>query len=312
MGRIGVTVKLYDVLTLEKPAETPAYNADWLERAKKQKNHWISWNELLTSGHATKMSREDQREVSASIGRDLASYRTKILLESGSLPETLLFPSESDPFSMFARSPSASLESCRKLADDFGFVIIPLEYYSGPEKYTSDLRPVENFDRASGKEFTTYVMCPVRFYSPEKHVRSENDLEIYSGVFAQAFMALGMSIPLFRQLSREVVDLGNRQTRTEVRLNNIEGELSNLSRRISALENSEAERQRVAFAFAPKARVMAEDPLALAVPNKIGIMGDGNAKVGPCWGPDFEEALATKRGYKKQANKKIAVWDGRS
>lgn len=251
------------------------------------------------------------------------AQRRQIADTVGALPESLWVKDE--PLTRFARSPRVMMGDLRGLADAFGFVILPWEYFTRNDKSTSAMS--ESIDAFVGEaefneRYIPYVICPVDYYSLERHVKASDDLPIYAGPFGQAFMGINMSIPMFRQLARRVNNLEAKASNTDARLDSVETELKNLARRLGEIQRAEERRQREAAiqaaAAARQAALVTEqiaavrrfipyDPMLIALPSGKDIHSEAVAVVGPCWGPDFEDVVATARGYKRIAGQRKMI-----
>lgn len=264
------------------------------------------------------ISRDDSRaleRIVEKMGESFTAQRRNIADSAGALPEALWFK-PGDPLTQFARSPRVALGSLRGLADAFGFVILPWGYFAGGDKATSAVSErIEAFvgEAELDDRYVPYVLCPVTYYSLEKHVAADDDLPIHPGPFGQAFMGINMSIPMFRQLARRVGTLESKAQSASVRLDSVETELANLARRLGEIQRAEERRQREAAIAREQAREAAAlaarlatvrqfipyDPMLIALPSGKDIHSDAVAVVGPCWGPDFEDIVAVSRGYKR-------------
>ena len=159
----------------------------------------------------------------------------------------------------------------------------------------------------------------------KKHVEAEKDLPIYApSSVRQAFMAIEMSLPMFRMIKR--TQDADRQ-RTQEALSTMQSELTSLGRRVDDLAKSVAQAaQEAAAAAAESAKLRAAvaeleaerfqllDPVLLAIDPAVGIGGAGFAFIGPAWGPDFDEIVAKAlllkavSGQRAQIEKVQAEW----
>lgn len=254
-----------------------------------------------------KMYRRTQTE---SLGK-----RAGILIKSGMLPDELL--TLGDPLTIAAQSPTVSLADARKIADKLSYLIMPFEYLD-ERSYQQERRPtfeaIKGFADDLEAWFDIYVLAPIPYYLVQKHVRAKTDRSLYAGkAVAQAFMAVTMSIPMFRAILGDVEDLRKRMDRLDARVTNAEAELKNLARRIDDLQ-AQAERQHAEAIMAQQHTVaiqrqletlrartafIAYDPMMLAIPKGTNLQADGTAIIGPCWGPDFEDIVVTALGLHK-------------
>lgn len=234
-----------------------------------------------------------------------------LLFQSNTLPPSLI--REDSFISKVAKSPRVLLGEVRRLADILGFVVIPFEYMN-PQAYASEswqLRDaISSFDRANNNSglFRTYALCPIPYYSVERHVKAKDDLPVYAPPSAaQAFMALAMSIPMFRSLLRDQKDLENRLDMTRK-------ELATLALRVEQLASQMQVTQRTALlaehmaneALKSAERFHAMDPILFGVPL---IRSDDSmwATVGPFWGPDLPEIVAAAMDLPKIAGQRVKL-----
>lgn len=306
-------MNLHDIVPTQK--RSPQFKSTHVKAAVQTADQ-IQQLEVIR--HRDDLNREDARRLEGIIEKMSESFTTqrrRIADSAGALPGALWI-TQGDPLTQFARSPRVALSSLRDLADAFGFVILPWGYFTGGDKAT--LAVAENIgafvDEAElDDRYIPYVLCPVTYYSLEKHVAADDDLPIHPGPFGQAFMGINMSIPMFRQLARRVGTLESKAQSASVRLDSVETELANLARRLGEIQRAEERRQREAAIVREQAREAAAlasklaavrrfipyDPMLIAIPSDKDIHSDAIAVVGPCWGPDFDDIVAVSRGYKR-------------
>ncbi len=253
--------------------------------------------------------------MSERIQTQLLNARAGILIESGALPEELLF--EGDPITLAAQSPKVLLADVRRMADRLSFLLMPFEYLDDRAYQLENYQvtaAIKGFVQDLANWFDIYVLAPIQYYSVNKHVRAKTDSSLYAGKdVAQAFIALAMSIPMFRAILGDVEDLRQRVDRVNARVVSVETELKNLARRIDELQ-VQAQRQQAEALLAQerttalqrqleteisRGAFIALDPVLLAVPKGTGPQADGVAIVGPCWGPDFADVIINALGFKR-------------
>jgi hypothetical protein len=245
----------------------------------------------------------------------LLERRAEILTKTGTLPDELRL--EDDALTLASKTPTVSLADARMIADKLSFLIMPFEYMDDravdAEKHAM-VTAIRGFAAGLGNWFDIYVLAPIPYYDVRKHVMAKDSLSLYAGsAVAQAFMAITMSIPMFRAILGEVTDLRNRMERVDARVTKAETELQNLARSIKDLQ-AQAERQQAETILAQKRAAaqqreleelrarrsfIAYEPMMLAVPKGTSFQADGLAIVGPCWGPDFEDIVLTALGLRK-------------
>lgn len=234
----------------------------------------------------------------------LYSERVKSLIEYGRLPKEII---GNDKLSILASSPKAHLHDLRMIADKLGFLIIPIQFMH-PQATASETwetkSAVKQFsDFNNTKSFTVYVLCPPSYYYLKAHVQAEKDIQIYVGKpNEQAFMAVGMTIPMFRSIHKDIQEMKNDARQLSSRQNNLEIEMTNLATRIASLEKAFEHSQREAALTSVKSvkiraaiesepSFMAYEPLAFLMPTERTLTSETEVFLGPCWGPDFPAIL---------------------
>ena len=212
-----------------------------------------------------------------------------------------------DVISLAAQSPKVSLKEVRPLADKLGFAVLPFEYLadeSWEEETYEKQRSIQAFSELK-PWFNIYVMTPLDFYSVQKHVKSKEDLPIYSPSFAaQSFMAISMAIPMFRSMRGDIEQLAQNDRRLANQLQSVNEEIKNLKLRVDDLAKAIDQQTREAAAARVRekeliqrleeyeARFVPLDPMMLAIPKDISIRdAKGHCIVGPFWGPDFPKIV---------------------
>ncbi len=298
-------MRIADIVSLKSPSKSKAPGAggraevltkdmDAVEHVGRLLS--TSWNPNYRDRDPLVRKRED-------LLGDLAKLKVELLCETGTLPENLR--SHSAILAQLADTPSTTTDDVRALADMLGFIVLPVEYLSdaalsGEMLGSSNSRELrQSIDNFKGLEdwFEVYVLTPARFYDVQKHVEAADDKPIYAPeILAQTFMALNMSIPMFRALFQESRDNRDRTKR-------LEAGVANLVQRVTALEAAVEKAQRAALAAEAEnavlrreianiqTRVVPYDPMLLAVGKGAGILGTTRAFIGPCWGPDFPPVL---------------------
>jgi len=221
---------------------------------------------------------------------------------------------DSDVFTKISETPWVTLASLRQIADTLGFVLLPVAYLTDEilelgnvRGYRRDLATngVAEFSKLS-QWFDIYALCPPTCYDVSKHTRSELDQPIYAGPLnSQAFMALNMTIPMFRSVVRQLGSLRKKVDEISETLQAVEREIQNMKTRLDQIQQQSEQmirqslRQKELEIWQSKTPILAQDPLLFGVPKGQSITGDGSALVGPCWGTDFEDAVLTGLGFQK-------------
>jgi len=202
--------------------------------------------------------------------------------------------------------PVTTTDIARALADQIGFAIMPIAYLADSFRPDyQDARRIEELD----KRLDIWVMAPVTGYSLAKHLASKDEdapIHVPQDV-AQAFMALSMSVPVFRAMQRQLDGLRDHIRDYRDRLGNLEQEVRALVQRVDTLAEHAAHERAQRTAQGAEVRRQEQeilawyrkgsDPLVLALPHKRTIRESTVAFVGPCWGelpPSVAKALALK------------------
>jgi hypothetical protein len=193
----------------------------------------------------------------------------------------------------------STVQNARSLADQIGFGIFPWSLVRGP--YRPPHQFFEPLKTWSSARCVIYIMAPVDAYDLKEHIEHpERDLPMFVPSDArQAFMALGMSIPVFRSLQEQINSLRDKMRDYYDRIQAIERDVGKLHERVTALGKAVAE-ERIQRVRAEKTRVepltrwysSVSDPLALILPpgNDIEDL-DSPLLVGPAWGGDLPAEL---------------------
>lgn len=223
-----------------------------------------------------------------------------------------------DEFTRLNCLPRTTTAKLMKLADTFSMCIIPFRFLD-ERAYTSEDYSVRNeiksFDRfASAADLQTYVVCPIKYYSVEKHASAENpDGMVYGGAdLGMVLASVSMNIPMFRTILNQIADVKSdmKTLRTQIstqmqgmqkQVETLQAQVENIQRRLVEQEA----RQRVMEAKIEEQKAQNEalearlremsfsvlDPIMFAVKDFVAF-GDQPAIIGPCWGPDFDAMIA--------------------
>lgn len=233
------------------------------------------------------------------------------------------------PEHRLALSPRVLLSDLRQIADDIGFLIIPLEYLSkqaGHRTLGTVRTQVTNFDEAATKvRLRSYVLTPPLYYGVEEHARAEDpNLQTYDGPHGALMSLTRQSVLTFRvvfqalgNVTEQVKAVRDNLQAAERGMKDMQANMANLRRDVQRIQHdllaTRADfadtirglraRIHVAEARAAHAENTAAkavemilcmlDPLMFAIPEKTNLVdGDTAAYVGPCWGPDFPLIMA--------------------
>ena len=245
-----------------------------------------------------------------------------VLSAEGHLPEGLTPPAK---VARLAALPTVELAELRRVVDVLDMVIMPFAYlkFSAYEKEKWELRAaIEAFAAETPAAFSVYVAAPVQYYDVPRHVAAEEDLPIFAGRHvAPAFLAMGMALPMFRAITRDLKAIRDRTNSHSERLRQAEEQIIQLDTRINQLqatvERQQAEliqqnlraaaREEELRAAEARTSFMAYEPMMLAIPKGRSVLDPGHALVGPCWGPDFEAIVMTALGLRKYDGQRAAL-----
>lgn len=274
-------------------------------------------DELLPYSDFGGIEEHNLRNMRARLMGKVSGFRVEVLGRTGSLP--LALQTEDDYLTRLARTPKVELRAVREVADKLGFAVMPFSYLDkrSYEKESSQMQmSIGSFVSECSQAFQIYVLAPVDFYSIKQHVMAKEDLPIYAGHHAdQAFMALTMALPMFREMIDDISHLNKAQAKTQKGLKDLDTRLQELAVKVEQLQKNEIareakEREMVAEIERlrrEQASFIARDPMLLALPKGSSILEDGFGFVGPCWGPDFPDIIATLRDLLKIEGQRVRV-----
>lgn len=321
-------MNLLDVVPLAAPSALSKVALQHLETARKSSRVVAAIdtvNILATlnhpESHALKTVRSQHTEM-------LEAVRYKFFAETGTLAvnaTTLAHTDASDKDivpelygmdtlgKVASEGPRVTTTMLRDVVDRLGFVLMPFEYLS--DAGTKDAPPTAHRFRRFMREHTCYVVAPPVYYSIKNHVASPADLDVYAGTpVAQAFMAVGMTVPMFRTIVRDLADMRNTLREHSNRMDALNAAVENLSKRVARaeqelqgyaqrLEQLQAEAEKHKAAEVRRAvkdfegAALAYDPLMFALPKGASLLDDVVCPLGPAWGPDFHDAVLPALGF---------------
>jgi hypothetical protein len=238
------------------------------------------------------------------------SVRETLVMNHGSLPQDF---SCNDVLQTLADSPKVNLAEARAIADRLNFVIIPFQYLDTRSWKSEQYNTVQAINSFTGeylsKHMKSYVICPVEYYSMEQHIQSGIDLPIYAPFsLSQVFMAVGMNVPMFRSMKKDMLEMRNEIKNINDRLRVIDEQVTNLTAQVKQLaQQVQLQTQqalmresnlREQLASMQASQFSSLDPMLLGIPNGKGILDNSWAFVGPCWGPDFEDIVMAAMNIK--------------
>lgn len=289
-----------------KATKTALHLRDLSDSARKISYHFSNNRESYTDAHKAS-------EIQRSLSSELLASRAALLRKTYGLPESLLERDPHDTLTRAALSPKIRLDDARDMADKLGFVIMPFEYMNKKaysEENWETKQSIQEFERLGSFGFQIYALAPVSYYDPNLHLKAKEDRPIHaSRLVEQAFMAISMVMPMLRSLNEDVGQHHSRLREMDSRQRKLEAEMVNMAARIDQLQKSversyremvaakEAAVKEAERAAARAAQFVALDPMMLAFSNNV--LNDEFAIVGPCWGPDFHQAVVRSFGFSK-------------
>lgn len=323
-------VNLYGILNIAKTA--PPKKPKELSDLENGIASVLAAQTSLKGIAATDTILEEMRSKSSTA---VAALRKRIFEEHGSLPTSLVdiggydaslkSKAAHDAYMRMSKAARVLLPDVRRLADDLGFLVVPVQYLSPLSGHTERnlAYSIEAF-RKDAKELkmSVHVLTPAAFYGVREHALSEDpNLPCYDGKHVGMMYLARQNAATFRGMFREIGKLTSDLTALDSRVKTVEGttgrlnqEVESLNSRVSRLEQYRRDDQRRREEIAQQHRreiaelrgelaimraanrQQVEDPMVFALREGIDLIaGDGEAYIGPCWGPDFDLTIATGR-----------------
>lgn len=329
LAKANTGVKLYGIVKPAKLKQKPAPTGyasvveeiNAFQHAAPAVNKLDGWAKLLCDRISTSTSivQKIRHEVFAAHG-----YLPEVLEKHGGYDQKLEVRTVCDSIYRMSATPKALLADMRTLADDLGFVIIPLQYLSpasGMEAHEI-ARLVKSFKAGADElQMQVFVLTPVDFYGIEQHAKSANpNLPFYMGK-QSAHMMIGRAVAsMFRSLYARMGQIENDSAQLAARLGGLEKYAQATQSRVERVESRVLDLERASYRAqreqqrleADNARLrsemgelrtsfermshlasMIDDPMVFAIKHGESLTdGTGLAYIGPCWGPDFDLAIA--------------------
>jgi outer membrane murein-binding lipoprotein Lpp len=231
------------------------------------------------------LSRYDRNQTCKSVRAELFKLATDLAVSGYAVP-SVGGPLDGLPMTTTAHA--------RTLADRIGFAVMPWHYLSD-QMHPSDYETRRRIDVLNEQSLELWVMAPVVGYSLKKHLESDDDLPVHVPEdVSQAFMALSMSIPVFRAMQHQLDELRNHVRDYYDRVQNLAAEVKALTTRVDDMAAHAARERARQRAEANEVKRRQEeiltwyrghsDPLVLILPPGKTIRDDTPAFIGPCWG----------------------------
>jgi hypothetical protein len=322
-------INLYDVLPVFKPSKAKSKaKQEYIDEYDEIKNSFVSLQESLfnhfgSSETGSILSKAfDNKDVS----KKLFNIRSKFLTKFNYLPDNMLsefklsnysrnssyIEYSKDSLTNLSQSPKIKGSDVKNLVDKFGFIAIPVECLN-PKSYENEeyniQREIRSFEK-NLSNYNVYVITPIEYYSLEKHVyKNTSEKGIYAGKNGMVFTSVVINIPMFRSMLNTISSLNNGVQKLESEniqikqsISQIDNTLKNLQRQVDIQQTQIIQQQLVAKQQAEELQRFEEmslrviDPVMIAFDKNIDINSDSFDEaccfVGPCWGPDFDEAVS--------------------
>lgn len=300
------------------------------------------------SEHSSYITSKDRssnyaRQLYSLAEESINNKKLKLLKAQGVLPKSALFSSsegkkvgdgvltQSEAINKIAMSPTVRLSSIREVADKIGFIVLPFEYMN--EQAWSQDRAAQNkiraFTKSSGARelgYIPYVLTPVLYYDVYKQISNRHpDLSIYTGTHSTNLMSLQMMIPTLVTLYQDISNLKEQSNEQHSRLKKVEENISSMSKQLEMLQNQIQEQNKKIIEQQEESRSLLNrvrelesgqwslsiiDPMLFLIPERTDVIRDDCfAKIGPCWGPDFDDILAGALGYTPNPEQRMLIED---
>lgn len=137
----------------------------------------------------------------------------------------------------------SNVSDLTKLADIFGFVIMPLAiaketiYGCDPFRNSTTIKTaIQEYKKFNSKR-ELYVLCPLDFYDLMQHAKAEKYHQVYFPKSVPYIgMNIGMSLPLFRTIFESVGILDQRVTKLESNVDVIKKQISSIEMNIKIIQ----------------------------------------------------------------------------
>lgn len=208
----------------------------------------LMWRDRLAAAEKLNNEAAALRDTTLEENRALAGLRDRwargseeaslaVLAAEGYLPEALRHNAK---ISRFAALPTVDMGELRRVVDVLDMVIMPFAYLkpAAYEKERFEMRgAIDSFALETPAAFSVYVAAPVQYYDATRHVAADEDLPIFAGRHvAPAFLAMGMALPMFRALTRDIKAIRDRTNSHSERLRQAEEQIQQLDTRVNQLQ----------------------------------------------------------------------------
>lgn len=338
------SINLYDVLPIFKPSKSTnnvkkEEIADYVEL----KNSLTS----LESSLRTYFNKDTTVDLirKAMNANDVASkmfrMRNNFLSDHNYLPEPMqtqlgitdvrynstILTEERDNLTKMSKSPKILGKDVKAIVDKFGFIAIPVECLnekSYENEFWTTKKEITNFGK-NLDNYNVYVITPIEYYSLENHVyKNTEEKGIYAGNHTMVFTSVIINIPMFRSMLNTIAGIndGVNKLKTEnstikQSLQQIDATLKNLQRLVDQQQTQliqqqlKIKEQTESLQRFEQMALRVIDPVMIAFDKRIDINSDkfdtSCCFVGPCWGPDFDEAVSLALDLKIVKNQRSTL-----
>jgi len=172
------------------------------------------------------------------------SYNKEVYNKNKDREFTYIQPSITDYTTILNSRMYSTTDSLTKLADIFGFVIMPLSiaketiYGCDPLRNSIQIKnAIKEYTKSHNKS-ELYVLCPLDFYDLMQHAKAEKYHQIYFPKSVPYIgMNIGMSLPVFRTIFESMGVLDQRVTQLENSVDTIKKQLTSIENNIKILQN---------------------------------------------------------------------------
>jgi len=215
-----------------------------------------------------------------------------------------------DILSKLSETPTIQIGDIKSLADKLDMIVFPFEYID-KNSYDSEgyekRHSIQRFYRELKDDFDLVVLAPINHYSLTSHAKAEDaNKGIYAGKHSMIFTSVLMNIPMFRSILNDLEDLRENVESLSGTISNVQQNMEMMQQQINNLQkqlDQQRERQlQIEMKQENEIKSMSKklsdltfrvtDPVIFAIPKGLDIndmnIDNGNAFVGPVWGPDFD------------------------
>lgn len=317
-------INFYDIINLTKPKSTA--QKDTIEKIEKIYNNIMVLKNILSENHGnleydTKFFNEYYEKI---YSKQYDDIRKKMLFSDGVLINTFKqkyikeryydrWGMMQDDIGDVSEHPCILGKNVKDIVEKFMFVLMPWscadpsirELQGTPNKAIDDF-----VKECTVVGYNVYVISPIGFYSLRKHLdKNTENLGIYAGHHTILVNSITINIPIFRNIETrinkvedEIKQMRSTMSQFQIQLTSMQNQMHELLQRQLQQEIQFNAKIREQTALYNQLKQEVEvikcllDPILIAVPEGIDVnsteFNDTICKVGPCWGPDFTEAVS--------------------